>query len=397
MTITDTLLAAWPGNLRSGGRFICPSCNRATLTVSSDTARCPDENREFTTGDLLGLLQRERGNGKTPPKQEGTPEQPDPVCFQDAILDADHFVSLQLPEKKSYLHPWLNEQSIIFIVGWRGVGKSGFVLGVLDAVTKGQPFGPWTPGDPVNCLYLDGEMATVDVQRRILDLGMSGRESRLYVYSDAHAHSLGLPKANLLDEKWRDGFKKTLLDLDVKLWVCDNLASLTGGIDENSKEAWDPIGAWLLQLRFAGITSILVHHEGKTGQQRGTSGREDHADVCISLKKPHDYLAEQGARFIASFTKSRIPTEHLPLIADTEFQLMNTIGDVKEWTWKSAQQATKVQILKSLDEGMCQTDVADLLKVSKGQVSKVRAAAIRDHWLTEKNKLTQLGFTALEG
>jgi|GEM_PF-621220 len=321
----------------------------------------------------------------------------DAVCFGDAILDADAFVSLQIPGKKAFLHPWLSEQSIIFITGWRGIGKTGFAMGVVDAVTKSQPFGPWTPGEPVNCLYLDGEMAAQDVQKRLQDLGTANRKSKLFVYSDAYAHSLGLPKANLLNEEWRAGFQKTLLDLGVKVWVCDNLAALSGGIDENSKEEWDPIGAWLLQLRFAGITTILIHHEGKTGQQRGTSAREDHADISISLKKPHDYTAEQGARFIVNFTKSRIETEHLPMIVDTDFQLVNTLGDTREWTWRSAQQATRTQILKYLDEGMNQTDVADLLKVSKGYVSKVRTAAINAHWLTEKNKLTQLGFSALEG
>jgi hypothetical protein len=319
------------------------------------------------------------------------------TCFRDAILESDDFLRLQIPEKETYLNPWLKEQSIIWIVGWRGTGKTGFVVAAVDAITKKVNFGPWPPGKPVNCLYLDGEMAAQDIQRRLQDLGTANRLSKLYIYSDAYAHTLGLPKANLLDEEWRAGFQRTLLELGIKLWVCDNLASLSGGIDENSKEAWDPIGTWLLQLRFAGITTILIHHEGKGGQQRGTSAREDHADICISLKKPAEYSPEQGARFIASFTKSRIETEYLPLMADVEFQLMNTIGDVKEWTWKGAQQATKAQILKNLDDGLSQSAVVDLLKVSKGQVSKVRAAAIRDGWMTPQNRLTQFGLSALEG
>lgn len=75
MTITDTLLAAWPKNLRADGTFTCPSCGKATLTMTEDLVHCPGENREFTTGDLLNLLQQARGNGKTPPKQEAPPRQ----------------------------------------------------------------------------------------------------------------------------------------------------------------------------------------------------------------------------------------------------------------------------------------------------------------------------------
>ncbi len=352
--------------------------------------------------DHFGLQRLAREAFKWTPgaKTEGTDpstKNSDSVCLQNVILEVNDFLALRIPEKKIYLYPWLTEQSIIYIIAWRGVGKTGFVLGAIDALTKGQNFGPWTLGEPVNCLYLDGEMAAQDVKKRLQDLGTSNRVSKFYIYSDAYAHTLGLPKANLLDSEWRDGFQKTLLELGVKVWVCDNLASLSGGIDENSKEAWDPIGEWLLQLRFAGITSILIHHENKSGGQRGTSAREDHADVCISLKKPADYSAVDGARFIASFTKSRIETEYLPLIADVEFQFMNTIGDVKEWTWKGAQQATRAHILKNLDDGLSQSAVADLLNVSKGQVSKVRTAAIKGGWMTPKNRLTQLGISALEG
>lgn len=87
MNIVDVLLSSWPGNLKADGGFICPACNKATLTVNADRAHCPGENREFTTGDLLGLLQRERGNGKAPPVQEGPPRQTkSPGAFPHEVM-----------------------------------------------------------------------------------------------------------------------------------------------------------------------------------------------------------------------------------------------------------------------------------------------------------------------
>jgi len=48
-----------------------------------------------------------------------------------------------------------------------------------------------------------------------------------------------------------------------------------------------------------------------------------------------------------------------------------------------------------LDEGVSQTDVANNLSIHKGTVSKIRKQAIKDGLLTQNNKLTQSGFTAV--
>jgi len=101
----------------------------------------------------------------------------------------------------------------------------------------------------------------------------------------------------------------------VKLWIIDNLASLASGIDENSKQDWDPINQWLLELRFAGISTIMLHHVNKVGGQRGTSAREDNLDVSVILKPPKNYTPEDGARFICHFSKARVKISELQAIS----------------------------------------------------------------------------------
>ena len=72
--------------------------------------------------------------------------------------------------------------------------------------------------------------------------------------------------------------KQILLTRKVKLWVVDNLASLASGLDENKKQDWDPINSWLLELRFAGISTIMLHHMTiKTG------AKEEHQQERITL------------------------------------------------------------------------------------------------------------------
>ncbi len=186
--------------------------------------------------------------------------------------------------------------------------------------------------------------------------------------------------------------KSVLTAWHVKLLVLDNLASLASGLDENSKKDWDPINAWLLELRFAGISTVMLHHVGKEGDQRGTSTREDNLDVSIVLKRPHDYCPEEGARFIVHFTKARIPTADLQLIADIEFKLTQDKSGRAAWTWANIRGQRKREILKMLDEALEVNAICEALAVTRQYVSKVKKEAIEKNHLTRAGKLTQSGF-----
>ena len=76
-------------------------------------------------------------------------------------------------------------------------------------------------------------------------------------------------------------------------------------IRENEADSWVPVQSWCLRQRAAGKSVLLIHHAGKNGGQRGTSRKEDVLDSVISLRRPIDYDASQGARFDVHFTKSR--------------------------------------------------------------------------------------------
>jgi hypothetical protein len=312
---------------------------------------------------------------------------PEKVTIEDVILNASDYRTVSLPEKRTILHPLVCEQQIILISGWRGIGKSWFALGLIDAVTTGAAFGPWNVTNAVPCLYLDGEMAAQDVRKRINDLNPTGsRKAPLYVYSDAYANYLGLPRANLLSETWRTTMKRILATRNVKLWVIDNLASLSGGIDENAKRDWDVVNSWLLDLRFAGITSLMLHHTNKEGGQRGTSAREDNIDLSAILKQPPNYQPEDGADFIVTFTKSRIIYEDLPLIQDMRFTLKKDEAGKVSWIAGNVKAEIKTSVLDMLNEGIAGSDIADQLGISKGRVSQIKNDAIIKGVLNRQGK-----------
>lgn len=287
------------------------------------------------------------------------------------VLHFENVVNMVLPPKRVILDPWITEQSITLISGWRGLGKTWLAMSIIDAISKGKPFGPWENETSVPTLYLDGEMTIQDMQYRAKQLQMGQNcKAPIYLYSDSYATSQGLPRANLLNEQWRNQMKSFLLNQGIKLWVIDNIASLAPGINENAKDEWDPINEYLLSLRFAGIATILLHHVGKSGGQRGTSAREDNIDTSIILKQPDNYETEDGCRFVMTFKKNRVVCGDHFLLADQEFQYHNG-----QWTHENAKTKTKSQIIEMINNGFKNKDIATTLGVSSAYVSKVKKEA----------------------
>jgi len=311
--------------------------------------------------------------------------------IDDAVFTIDQFRAQEIPVRRHLLLPWLKEASIIFIHGWRGSGKTWFALSILNAISWGISFGPWECEFPSPVLFLDGELPPGDVDERIAALGIRhNQENPLYIFSDAYANLIGIPRAHLASEAWRREMKRILITRKVKAWVIDNISSLASGLDENSKKDWDPINQWLLELRFSGITTILLHHTGKGGTQRGTSAREDNADCSIILKKPADYQVEQGCRFIVNFDKARVSQKHIQQIGDTEFKLIES-PEGSTWIWSNVRKDKQREILRMLDEGFTYDEIKEALNVSKSYISQVKSKAIKDGYLTKDGKLTQTG------
>jgi putative DNA primase/helicase len=292
------------------------------------------------------------------------------IDFSAGIFNANTFLDLEIPARKAIINPWILEKSICLISGPRGLGKSNFAIGAVKAVCQGANFGPWKT-EPVNTLYLDAEMTGDDMQLRIMDIDPGKLKSELLIYCDDIAREKTGIRANFHNEKWRDQFKSYLLSENIKLWVADNIASLSPGTDENSKEAWDVANQWLITLKHTGIATGLIHHTGKNGDQRGTSGREDNIDFSVLLKAPKGYRAEDGARFIVHFTKHRTPNRNLPLLKDKEFKLIETPNG-SEWTYANVEQARRDNILELISNGFSVSEISKELKIDKAYVSRVK-------------------------
>jgi len=232
----------------------------------------------------------------------------------NSVVHGAEFVKEHIVPPTMIIAPWLTDGTINMLYAPRGIGKTWLSLSLAVMVTRkhgvGKRIGPWEVMNTSGCLYIDGEMGEFEMQDRLKTLEkMYGEESEEHpltlLAASRYAKEYG-EQINISTEEYRNAIYQYLFDNDkYYLLILDNLASLTPGLNENSKEDWDPINQWLISLRHLGVSVIIVHHAGKGNQQRGTSGREDALDSIIKLKRPPICGTEQGARFTVMFDKAR--------------------------------------------------------------------------------------------
>lgn len=228
-------------------------------------------------------------------------------------LHIDDFLGKNFPHRTMIMSPWLRQGTLTLVYAKRGLGKTWFGLLTAVAITRGLPIFPWQTITPVGCLYLDGEMACEELQSRLrqLTIGLPPERASLHIISSEHLKSNNEPPIDLVDEKCRKNILHDLKqDKSIRLLIIDNLSCLAPRISENSKQLWDSINQWLLELRAIGVAVIMIHHTGKKdGTPRGTSAREDNIDVSISLEEANyedeEDTSFRGVKFVAIFTKSR--------------------------------------------------------------------------------------------
>jgi putative DNA primase/helicase len=225
------------------------------------------------------------------------------------ILDATTFLSMDLPPREPLIlgadgSPIMRRKDNVLIYAPAGVGKTwtrdawAVMLARAGSWVRG-----WPAPAPRRVLIVDGEMPGGMAQERLRK-----------VIGDDPAPDPGYLRLLLNDLQERP--IPSLGSIDGQEWIephldgtevlfLDHLSALFGSVVENDAEGWGFAQAWLLGLRRRGITVVLIHHAGRAGHQRGTSKREDIADLVLALKRPDDYEPEQGLRFVLNFQKAR--------------------------------------------------------------------------------------------
>ena len=138
---------------------------------------------------------------------------------------------------------------------------------------------------------------------------------------------------------------------------------------ENDAESWAPIQDWLLRLRFANITVVLVHHEGRSGHARGTSKREDVLDTIIRLKDCDNLRQSKSETvFEMSFPKSR---EFYGDDKEARILRLSTETGKAVWSYETMRESNKQRVAALKNQGMQQKEIAKEIGITELAVSKI--------------------------
>src|SRR5262249_41247239 len=142
---------------------------------------------------------------------------------------------------QTILDPILASNSLALLYGPRGLGKTFVALGIAWAVAGGGSFLGWRAERPHRVLYVDGEMAAVDLQARLRMLG-SAPPTLKFLIAD-------LAEKAMPDFGYIEG-QLSLLESwdDPELVVLDNLASLAG-TRTGDADCWNELQRFLLIQR----------------------------------------------------------------------------------------------------------------------------------------------------
>jgi len=376
-----------------------------------DTPQAAFEEVEVTADDIERLKERENNKseegveGRNGTKVDGVGAMAesdnqslmDKWGLSDVIVPVHAFHDVEFPPKDYFLYPWVTTQTISMLYGDAGTGKTWFALAVAHAITTGNNFGPWEYRRGARTLYMDAEMTGADVQYRLEHMNLLNAKN-FFIYSDALGNLREKPKANIMSKSWRDAVKAMLIKLDIEFWIADNLASLTPSGDENTKEDWNPINQWLLDLRFHGISTLLLHHTNKAGHQRGTSARLDNIDFSLRLAKPKDYVESEGARFNVVMEKGRIDHKDIHKMIDVQMQKdVNKVTGFCAWNYGKPKMVRITKVLHLIHTtDMKNKDISALLDVSSAVISQDIRKLKADLLIDRNNKITPRGLTHLE-
>ena len=298
-------------------------------------------------------------------------------------IDLCDFLVLDLRPTEWVIDQIFPTQGLGMLFAGRGTGKTYAILEIAYQISTGGPkLWNWTIPKARPVLIINGEMQANVLQSRYRKLFRPTRfpeEKFLRIITpDLQDPEFGGDRRALehFDIDSRVGQEAIEESIeDGAFVIADNLSCLCRSGKENEGESWLPVLEWGLKLRRRGVSLMIIHHAGKSGDQRGASRKEDALDVVMQMKKPADYQPSQLLRAEMHLSKTR-GTEDSNAVIPFEFQLKNDPDGRAFWTHKPLREAFEERVLASLREGMKVHEIAGDLLTDRFRIYRAIKALI---------------------
>jgi RecA-family ATPase len=241
-----------------------------------------------------------------------------------------------IPEPRPLVPGVLYLDSLAWLYGCPGCGKSFVAIDIAGCVGTGQIWQGYGPAVQGPVLYLVAE-------------GVSGIKQRVRAWEHSMGHRmtgvLFLPVAvqasNAAD--WQ-AFVDLVADLKPALVVVDTQARVTVGMEENSNTEMGVLVHRVEQLRKAsGACVLTIHHTGRSGEHmRGAIAIDGAATTTIKVEKSEDVVEltctkQKDAPEFDSFRLRLVEYENSAVLS-----LIHGSVDRRHWTTCRPQAARRV-------------------------------------------------------
>ena len=295
------------------------------------------------------------------------------VCYE-----ISEYRNLDIKQPVFITERLFKENSINFLVGPKGKGKTELALGHANAMTRALPFLHYKNPVCNPVLYIDGEMDPYDIiERDTPYLKTFGPPPKNYLHvinwhfqKDQTIPDIKEPVGQKLILQYLQ--KQEALTGKKPFVILDNLRSLSGYL-ENDSDGWRPIGLFLRDLRGHGYSSLVLDHTGKdqNAGMRGTSSKGDWANVIMQII-PEDSKGSKLMKMKIKFDKARglKPDETADYICQYDFTGNWILGQSTKDQEDAVHKKHIVELLKQTPKPS-QKAMGKTLGISAGKINKL--------------------------
>lgn len=188
---------------------------------------------------------------------------------------------------------------------------------------------------------------------------------------------------DLGEEAGRDFLDQIIDDNDIELIILDLVSTLVRSGVDNDVEGWRAIQTWSLRHRAKGRAIIYLHHQGRSGNPRGTSSREIVLDARIKLERDYEASTDERSSFKLEFPKSRDfwGKDAAPMLIH-----LSTKSGTVEWSHETVRDHTKERIRALLHQRVKQKAIAKELGLTEARISQIVKQMHEEDWANKENQ-----------
>lgn len=358
----------------------CALC-RANLAAGNGhhpelCAGCASDVESSEAADLLGYVAAQ------PDHEPGT-RTSGPVALS---VPVDEFLAKDFPETKELIPGMIALGAHTLVSSPRGLGKSNFANTLAVSLSSGACTMPgFEVTEPAKVLYIDGEMQPRLVQDRtrmhaaMTDSDPEDLREDLRVISRVALqaeHGYRLP--SLATPEGREWLIREIEVFGHQVVFVDTVRALMRHPEHslNDEEGWRPVEELLAELSALNVSMVYLHHDGKGGDQLGTSAREFDPSYVLKMERPKR-TGLGWCRFRLTETKGRMG----PSFLAREYVLEPAyMGDGSVWSLVEEEAITKAERILQYhgrNPGATSAAIAETVGTTDSHVRSVLSKARR--------------------